>query len=185
MMRKFLLIGILFLLPLSAGVFRQVPGPFSSVVEKIEALPEAEALLQKVEREGTVSIVGRSHAGFAAYWEGRSRTIVINQSYRRSEGSLIRSVVFELCNATRNRELARQWALAGQGRLTQEEFATNVERIEFENLWRASRLLEAGIKRGLFPSDARMGAWSDFDAFLRNEKRTGHFGYLCDQYRML
>ena len=180
---RFCLLMIAICGQLAGAVFHHVPQELRGAVEAVEALPEAQELLRQVEREGRVRLRSGRLEAFNAMWESGGRTITVNNRWKRTEGSLIVSIVFELCNAARNQDFRKLWRQAAWNEISKEAFVRAVERIEFESLGRAAVILSAGRQQGLFPRDARQWAPSSFETYLRAQKAAGHSAFIARNYK--
>src|SRR5262245_21070052 len=114
----YILLGISFLIALNvhAHPAEHASQEVKEAVSLMLKLPQAQALLNEVEREGAIQITQVWDGEFDAYWDTSKRTIVVNlRKQSRSQASLVRSIILELHNAKADRRLNQIMDLASQG----------------------------------------------------------------------
>lgn len=163
------------------------PSEIEPVIEKIEKLPETRALIDRVQSYGPIHIKVRDLPEFAfeAMWDGKTRTIVINKRFIKSEGHLICSIIFELHNAETERTLQGLVTEAITGQISKEIYVWNIEKIEHQNALATCQLIEQGIQQGLFPPSTRWNIEKDFEAHLLIQKKSGHSDWNANYYDRL
>lgn len=148
-------------------------------LSKILEIEGARKLIEAINKEGPIRIIVNKHHlsdQFGAYWDMRQRTICL--SSKSSVGQRIGSIIFELCNAASNSKLDNLDELASRGRIACETYVREVERIEFENSHIASKIAKEGIDRGLFPADAFLPTYSNFEEHYHYQKIGGHSAWI-------
>jgi hypothetical protein len=153
----------------------------------LNRLEEGKQLIQLSEKEGSIHIKTAylgTHASNAA-WLPEERTIYINISTKRSEGSLLRSIVFELHNAISNKQFIEVDQLAYIHHISKEGYIEAIERIEYQNAVQTSHLLEKGIRLRLFPQDAFYPVAPTFAEHFYIQKSGGHSAFIGNQYDAL
>lgn len=146
-------------------------------VEIIEKLPEAKDLIAAIQKEGPIRIKASnsSLAGqFGAYWDGQNREINIKMGSERSEGAIIGSILFELQNAKVGSEWNRLDRLAMGRRIDRSTYIREAEYLEYQNSLNCAKLTDKGIQMGLYPSEARLYTYRDFDEHFYYQKKSGH-----------
>jgi len=156
--------------------------PLEKHWNKIKKVPEALALISSIQKEGPIQIVinnGRENR-FGAYWDPDNRLIAVAYSVDSDEGSIIGSLLFELHNASVNKEFERLD--------DKETYVRSMEYLEYVNSLNTAKLAEIGIRRGIFPKSARLPTYSNFKEHFSEQKRSGHsacFARIYDGLRSL
>jgi hypothetical protein len=150
-----------------------------TAVDTILQLPEGRVLYEHVQ---PVSIVAnnRSASGFGALWDGGRRMITINNPESRSLGSLIRSILMELHNASTNEEFRRLARQASRRQISRWQYVEGVERMEHRNALKTIDLLDKGRACGLFPQDARWYMPASFNRLLPDAESVGSLPLDCE-----
>lgn len=178
---------IALLLTLSGTLFAQPnhPQQLSAPLNLLYRLEETNQLLRKVEAEGNITIktsnFGKNPSN--ASWVPNERTIYLNFAKQRTLGSLVCSITFELHNALSETQFDYYDQLAQEGRISKEDYIAGIEYIEYVNACNASWMLEKGIRRGIFPSDASWPIAPTFQQHFHIQKMAGHsalIGYMYD-----
>lgn len=154
-------------------------------VSRILELPEARELIETVQREGAISVCVSNDPlsrKFRAYWDGEDRIIGINVESHDTEGEIIGSIIFELHNAAAETRLSNVDRLAAAGQINRNIYTESVERIEYENSWKAARVAEKGISKGLFPQSARLRTFNNFEEYYRLQKIGGHSACIAKNF---
>lgn len=156
-------------------------------IETIFQLPEAKELYVNVQKQGPIKIemFPMENEESEAFWDGNDRAIRINSLKNSSEGVLISSILFELHNALTNYQLIYLVDLAVTGQISQEVYVENVERMEHQNALRTSELIDIGIKKGLFPSDAYWPIFKNFEDHYQIQQIQGHSAWLANHYNQI
>lgn len=153
----------------------------------LRKLPEIETLIQQVLQEGPLKITynGRLSSQFEGYWDPYNRTILVTKGSNRTEAARINTMLFEMHNASRTKDFKALDRLASRGKIGQEEYVRRSEYIEYENCLSTARLLDKGIRKGIFPAES---AWSIHDNFrdhYRLMKRSGHAAWHASAYKRM
>lgn len=154
----------------------------------IQKVPEARKLIEDIQREGPIRIAASNEhlsEQFGAFWDVDRRIICVNLSANRTEGDLIGSILFELHNASVNSKLNHLDDLAASGNIDRESYVQAVERLEYHNSVKASAIAEKGIQMGVFPSDARLPTYSNFEEHYRFQKIGGHSAWIAKNFDQL
>ncbi len=154
------------------------------VLEKIMELSEGKDLWQKIHQAGPIRIraMHGTHRDFKAFWEGEQRLICVNVGIRPTIDEQICSLLFELHNAASDPKVINVYNQAASGRISQATFATEMERLEYENSLQACDCLEKGIEKGIFPKECYLQRFRNFDDFLVMQKQHGHFQHYLRTY---
>lgn len=151
-------------------------------LSKIQQLPEARMLIAAIQKEGTIRIIiNADHyltKKFGAFWDPVHRTITVNYSDNISEGSLIGSIVFEMHNALVNSKMLELDNLAVAGRIDRDTYVEEFERLEYKNSKDASKLVQRGIRRGIFPRSAHLPTYDSFEEHFYVQKEAGHSEFI-------
>ena len=184
MFKKALIIFILF----SSIAYSQemhVSPKLKSAVERIQQLPEAQELIDRVLEEGDLHIViNRSFSNkFEGYWDSYNRKIHITDG--ASNSALYSTILFELHNALRESDFENVDNMARWGKLNKKGYIEAMEYIEYENAKSTSDILSKGIKQGLYPANSYWGVSDTFEEHLRIQKRAGHSAVFAKMYEQL
>lgn len=182
-MKKFFLTALCFLGG-SLFAFPQCSPELASPLNRVYQLPEGRALINQAESEGRLIIkAGKLGAQASnAAWFPDQRTIVVNFSNPRSEGSLICSLIFELNNALSQYRFDRADQLAREGKLNKQQYIREVEYIEFLSAQQTDQLLKKGVSSQLFPSDAYYSIAPNFEEHYRVQVEAGHSNFIAGVY---
>ncbi len=167
--------------------FISAPGHLQPLIQTLLSLPETHPLIHSVQKEGflTLKTLPLGSQTSNAYWEGGTRTIVLNASKRRTEGSLLRSILFEMHNASKNQEFLYYDHLATQGLISKKAYVETIERIEHLNALNTCDLIEKGIQKGVFPFDSRWPIPRHFAEHFKQQQQTGHSAHIAAVYDQL
>ncbi|MBS0629126.1 MAG: hypothetical protein JSS30_02735 [Verrucomicrobia bacterium] len=154
------------------------------ILEKVQQLPEASAVIDQVLCEGplTIKINRELSSEFDGYWSSHYRTIYITPN--RSECTQITALLMELHNALRTCDIEHMYSLAQNRSIGRKQFIRDFEYIEYENALEAKRLVEIGAKQGLFPHNCRFNIADNFLDHLDVQYSQGHsasIGRIYDQ----
>lgn len=152
-----------------------IDAPLKQIVANICQIPEAQSLITKVQKEGPLHIKIHSDPllkKFGAYWNPSIRTICIDD--KCTEGEKIRGIIFELHNAEATTKLQHLEHLVAKRILNKETFVKAVELVEYENSIKASKISYKGIERNLFPQDAFLYVYKNFNSYYSAQKMAGH-----------
>jgi len=160
------------------------------ILEKVQALPEANEVIDQVLSQGPLSIeVNRIHPDtFEGYWDSYQRTIYLNTSQEITECSLITTLLMELHNALRNDDIKRMHTLAQKRAIDKEQFIEQFEFIEYQNACAAKELLNAGVEKGIFPYGCSWNIADNFGDHFACQREMGHadwIGYIYDAFGSL
>ena len=119
---------------------------------------------------------------FEGFWEGDRRVVMVNQTLNQDQGALICTIIFELHNALRNKELYNLALAAARGKMDKDTYVSKVEQMEYRNVCSTIVLLEEGIRRGLFPASAQWKINPTFEDHYRVQQLTGHSQWIARSY---
>lgn len=155
-------------------------------LSKIQQLPEARNLIATIQKEGQIRIIINNDPyltkDFGAFWDMNNRVITVNYSKNIPEGSLIGSIIFEMHNALVNSKMIKLDNLAAAGKIDRDTYVEEFERLEYKNSKNASKLAFIGIQRGIFPLDAYMHTYPDFEEHFLIQKLAGHSEFIARNY---
>ncbi len=173
----FALSGTLFALPNHP---RQVSTPLNLLYQ----LNDTKQLIEQVEKEGQLNIkISNFGANMSnAAWIPDERTIYLNYARRRSVGSVVCSLVFELHNALSGKQFDHYDQLAQQGKISRDEYIAAIEYVEYVNACNTSKILNKGVHMGIFPQDAEWPTPPPFQYHFDVQKRAGHSALIGAMY---
>lgn len=147
-------------------------------------LPEAKAVVDKALENGPIRIEssGRRSGGFEGMWDSGRRAIVVSPTANRTVGQRVNTLMMEFHNAKSDREFDRLFAMARSNRLSKDKYVEEVERVEHINAVNSSKLLAAGIKRGVYPADAAWNVFADFDSHYQMQQICDHSLWIAREY---
>lgn len=156
-------------------------------VKAIKKLPEAHAILEKIQKDGPINIYFKPlpSVDFGAMWDADARSITVNSKSPRQLGNIICSILFEMHNAVSNSQFIKLTEMAAKGEITKDQYVEYVERMEHTNCLDTVSLLEKGIKAGIFPEDSRWNIYTNFEDHYKVQQLTEHSVWLGKNYDRL
>lgn len=158
-------------------------------LSKIQQLPEARNLIATIQKEGGIQIVINNDPNltkqFGAFWDPSHRIITVNYSRQIPEGSLIGSIIFEMHNALVNSKMIKLDNLAATGKIDRDAYVEEFERLEYKNSKDASRLVQKGIQRGVYPENAHLYTYTTFEEHFYVQKEAGHSEFIARNFDYL
>lgn len=153
-------------------------------IEKISKIPEIVQKINKITQEGKITVKMQyiSNFDFEALWNSNSRCIIVNGSNNKKEGELITSILFELHNAKSDSKLSYYFSLAEKGKIDKESYVRAIEKLEHDNAMETVELLELGIKKGVFPIEARWNIYDNFEDHYKLQQVHGHSQWIADKF---
>ncbi len=198
MRKKFIYIFLLLSFLLSSVVFAEThtvrplhsiecSSQFKDLLFTLQKLPRAKAFIETVLEEGEISIQENRvfPQSFTAYWDSREKTIWLTTTKGASREALMSSLLFELHNASRERDFQYFDTLAAQRKISKKKFVEAIEYIEYQNLLATVSILEEGIEKGVFPSECKRTYDSTFKEHFHTQKETGHSAWIEEHYDYL
>lgn len=167
--------------------FTSYPSNLQDAVKRIEQIPEAMSLLEKVQKEGPIRIelISYETMDFEALWNSETRTIILNNKKQRSLGDTICSILFELHNASTDKYLNSIFNMASQGKIEKNDYVARIEKMEHSNALNTCALIKKGVERGIFPPDTVWNIYEDFDSHYMIQQLFGHSQWLADNFDYL
>ncbi len=145
----------------------------------LQKLPEVKSLILKIQKEGSIRILCKRNLSvclrFGACWDPKRRVILVNFSPKKSRGELISSILFELHNAAINSQILHYDDLASKKMIKKENYVRAIEYLEYQNSLKASKMVEKGIRLGVFPDSARLLTYNNFEEHYRIQKKEWAF----------
>lgn len=157
------------------------------IVKTIQQLPEVKELIHQIQKEGAIKIMVNPTSlskQFGAFWDPDHRTISVNVS-NRSKGEIIGSILFELQNALVNSKINFYDDLAANGKIQKENYVREMERLEYHNSLKASKLAEKGIRLGIFPSSAHLPTYNSFEEHYYYQQVGGHSAWVENNFNQI
>lgn len=154
-------------------------------LEKILKVPEARTLIASIQQQGSFRIVANHHKlskQFGAYWDLDRRQVCINCASHVSEGRVIGSILFELHNALITAKYDHLDHLAATGQIDKESYVRSSEYLEYQNSLMAAQIAKKGIEMGIFPKDACLPTYSDFEEHYHFQKVGGHSAWIAKNF---
>lgn len=161
------------------------------IITTIQQLPEAQKLIASIQKEGALRIIVNKQIPvceqFGACWDPDNRIICVNTvpTSRHSKGAVIGSILFELHNASVNSQINYYDSLAARGEIEKEDYVRSIEFLEYENSIKTAQMAEKGIQAGLFPANARLPTYSNFEEHYYFQKVGGHSAWIAHNYNQL
>lgn len=146
----------------------------------IEQVNGVDRVFSEVLKDGPISIKRDPQFPFKAYWDSTSRTIGITPME-----SPFYSLLFELHNASKQKEFDYYDSLARQGKISKKDYILAIEQIEFQNTVQTSALIDQGIQQGLLPKESQTFYSSTWEAHLRDQESGGHSAWIGQIYDAL
>jgi hypothetical protein len=75
--------------------------------------------------------------------------------------------------------------LAKEGKLDKQTYVKRIECTEYQNVLAAATLLDAGIKKGVYPAEAALSHFNSLEEHLQWQQKMGHSAYLARGYDAL
>lgn len=152
---------------------------------KILQVPEARMQIASIQQEGLFDIEVNDHQlsqQFGAFWDVDHRTICINLTSHSTEGEVIGSIVFELQNAASNARIESIDRAAMARKIDRDQYVESIEYMEYENSLKAATIAKKGIALGVFPQDALLHTYKDFEEHYYYQKVGGHSIWVAKNY---
>ncbi|MBX7066970.1 MAG: hypothetical protein K1X28_07050 [Parachlamydiales bacterium] len=137
-------------------------------------------MIREVLKEGPIQIQDRRGLQFGGYWDPNIRAVVMD-----GRVDPIYTLVFELHNASAQKEFDQLSLLASQGKISRERFIRDFEWIEYQNTFKTSAVVAEGIQKGVFPEESQSWYSSNFEEHLSIQKRAGHSERIGEFYDLL
>lgn len=156
--------------------------------EKLLKVPEVIELIKVIQKEGPIRLtVDHSSVAneFGAFWDPTLRRVCVALSPNLSEGELMGSLIFELCNASVNSKFAHLNQLASQRRIDKASYVRSMEYLEYQNSLNAAKLAKRGIEMGILPKDAQLFTYPSFEKHFAAQQKHGHSAFFARNYDML
>lgn len=162
------------------GIVEFIPcseGPLKSAKEELLSCPEFRKLWNEVEAEGPFTLCSTVE-GHDARTEIKQRQIFVGRhvTYLRDY-----SLVFELNNLKRSKEFFL--IKAQECRMSVDEYATSIEKIEYDSLIEAGNIANACQKRGIWQGWYPSFLYTSFEEYLRSAEMFDHTDLYRVQYR--
>jgi hypothetical protein len=148
-------------------------------------IPEARTLIDSISKDGAIQIIAKNSKlskQFGAYWDPDQRVICINLSTSHDEGMVIKSLLFELHNASVNSKIIHLNNLAHNKKINKNNYIESMEYLEYINSLNASKISEIGIKMGVLPPGSKLSTYSSFKEHFEAQKMSGHSSYFAENY---
>lgn len=171
----------------NGGVLRVSP-ELKQCVNAIQELQEGKQLIAQILTEGSLNIQVDNNGvarQFSACWEQDSRTILICLSSHPSKGEVIGSLIFELHNALVSSKMDNLDLMASRGKITKENYVRSFEYLEYLNSINASTLAKKGIDKGIFPQNAQLPTYKNFEEHFYYQKISGHSAVIARNYEII
>jgi len=154
------------------------------VLAIIEELPEGKDLIQRVLKDGSISIKPNQKYSkkFDGYWEGSRRTIHLTASDRNT---LIGTLIFEMHNAIRDKDFEELDKKAYRGKISKKDYVEAIEYIEYENALSTKNILKKGIAKDIFPSSSYWNIPNNFSEHFAIQKSAGHSARIAKDFDRL
>lgn len=156
----------------------------TDAIVAIKQLPESKEILEKIQKDGPISILFKPlpSVDFGAMWDADARTITVNSKSPRQLGNIICSILFEMHNAISNSQFMKLTEMASKGDISKDQYVEYVERMEHTNCLDTVKLLDKGMKIGIFPETSRWNIYANFDDHYKVQQLTEHSIWLSKNY---
>ncbi|MBA3604247.1 MAG: hypothetical protein H0W50_11580 [Parachlamydiaceae bacterium] len=192
MLLNFLILAIFSTLSLFSATPKtnqlNVDPKLSQYVKTIQAFPEGKKLISNILAEGQLNIqvgVNGVARNFKACWNQDSRTIIICLATNPPQGEVIASILFELHNASVTSKMDNLDQMAQYGKINKQEYVRSFEHLEYLNSINTANLAKIGIEKGLFPKNALLPTYKNFDEHFYYQKISGHSDVIAKNYDIL
>lgn len=155
-----------------------------TVYQTIVQLPEVCELVCQVLQEGPLQIQPNSFLSdqFEGYWNSNDRSVYITISRDPTFSEMIITMLFELHNASRDRDFNHIYNLAVDGLIDRDQYVEKMEYIEYENVLATSLLLKKGVEMGIFPDDCVWNVSPSFTEHFEIQKERGHSAWFENDF---
>lgn len=183
---KYFLLSLFFLGSSLFAYPRCVP-ELTQTLQAVYQLPEGKSLIHRVEAEGNFTIEAEKTGAFSsnAAWFPDERVISINLSKKRTKGSLICSLIFELHNAINQKQFNYFDRLAMQQQISKNKYIEAIERLEYVSAKNMVRMIQQGVEAKLFPSDTYWPIAPNFEEHFKVQIQAGHSRAIGSMYDSL
>lgn len=154
-------------------------------LQSILKIPEAKALVEEIAKEGPIRIMAGNHAvskQFGAFWDPDRRIICIHLPSKVSQHEVIKSLLFELQNASSNSKIHQINQLARQGKIDKAYYIKSMEYLEYINSKKAAKMALAGIKIGAIPRGCVLPTYPTFQEHFAAQQQSGHSACFARNY---
>jgi hypothetical protein len=168
----------------TSPTFATVPPPLQNAANILLACPQARNLLSEIQKEGPINLAFLPMGSNAsnAMWKPDTRQIVINSSKKREIYDLIRSILFEMHNASSKNQFYEINKNAKKGFLSKKAYIRTIEYIEHQNALKTKNMIEWGIKNHYFPKKTRWSVCADFEEHYKLQQQSGHSSFIASVY---
>jgi hypothetical protein len=163
------------------------PYELKEAVAILQKMPQIRHLIHNIQQKGFIDIVlsQPNSFDFDALWNGEKRVIIVNLSNNKFLSSQIQTILFELHNATSNHHFMTLVEKARNHQISKELYVESIERMEHANALNTSQLIEMGIKKGIFPLQARWEIFPKFDDYYKLQQLQDHSSWIAKNYDYL
>lgn len=154
-------------------------------LQSILKIPEAKALVEEIAKEGPIRIMAGNHAisqQFGAFWDPDRRIICIHSPSNISQHEVIKSLLFELHNASSNSKIHHINQLARQGKIDKACYIKSMEYLEYINSKKAAKMALEGIKMGAIPRGCVLPTYPTFQEHYAAQQQSGHSACFARNY---
>ncbi len=165
-----------------------VDSKLSQYIKTIQAFPEGQKLISNILTEGQLNIQVANNEvarNFKACWNQDSRTILICLSTNPPKGEVIASILFELHNASVTSKMDNLDQMAQCGRISKPDYVRSFEHLEYLNSINTANITKIGIEKGIFPKNALLPTYKNFEEHFYYQKISGHSDVIARNYEIL
>jgi hypothetical protein len=192
MLLNFFILAIFSTLSLFSATPREnrlnVDSKLVQYVNTIQTLQEGNKLISNILVEGPLSIkVAQNDVArtFKACWDQDNRIIYICLATNPPRGEIIASILFELHNASVTSKMDNLDQMAQFGKITKQDYVRSFEYLEYLNSINTANLAKIGIEKGIFPKNALLSTYKDFDEHFYYQRISGHSDVIARNYEIL
>ncbi|MDP1834943.1 MAG: hypothetical protein Q8K75_03345 [Chlamydiales bacterium] len=161
------------------------PPRLEKSLKTIEQLTEAREFINEIKKQGPIKFSADAEGPareFGACWDCDRRIIFVNPDFHESTGAMIGSILFELQNAYVSAKYDHLDHLAATGQINRSNYVREAERVEYHNSINAAAMAQKGIDCGLFPKDARLPTYPNFEKHFQMQQWAGHSEQVARNY---
>jgi len=184
----FILLSIFICASIFSSEFRSVDTRLRPAVKTLLAFPKAQDVLDEVQANGKrirVKMHPFTVSTSNAMWSPVRGSIILNSLRKRSEGEIVRSILFEMHNAKNQKKFTHFEQLARKGLIDQASYVREIERIEHTNAMETMALLNEAISKGYYPQTSYWQICPDFEKHFQLQQQVGHSQFIAKMYKGL
>lgn len=149
--------------------------------------PYVRDLLSEIQKDGPIYLdfkpLGKNAAN--AMWQSNTRYIVVNSSNKRGIPDTVRSILFEMHNAHKQKAFAKIDEKASHKQLSKEMYVQAIEHQEHQNALQTKNVIDWGIRNNFFPKESEWPIFTNFEDHYKLQQLSGHSDFIAHVYDIL